>query len=127
LEAAPRIASASAVCPSKNLKAMRVETLEGAFEKTMAAAGVVAKENATTHLIRHWFCTKIYSDPTIPLPDQMRICGHKSVATAMRYAQLQMEAVKRAAEESSRKRAAALQEARKKLEASNIITLRQGG
>jgi hypothetical protein len=57
----------------------------------------------------------------------MRICGHKSVATAMRYAQLQMEAVKRAAEESSRKRAAALQEARKKLEASNIITLRQGG
>lgn len=126
LEAAPRIAGASAVCPSKNMKAMRVETLEGAFEKTMAAAGVAAKENATTHLIRHWFCTKIYSDPTIPLPDQMRICGHRSVATAMRYAQLQMEAVKRAAEESSKKRVAALQEARKKLEASNVVTLRSG-
>lgn len=127
LNAAPRIEGAPAVCPSKNLKAMRVETLEGAFEKTMATAGVIAKENATTHLVRHWFCTKIYSDPTIPLPDQMRICGHKSVATAMRYAQLQMEAVKRAAEGSSKKRAAALQEARKKLEATNVVTLRTGG
>ncbi len=127
LEAAPRIAGCPAVCASKNLKAMRVETLEGAFEKTMAAAGVVANENATTHLVRHWFCTKIYSDPTIPLPDQMRICGHKSVATAMRYAQLQMEAVKRAAEESSQKRVAALNEARKKLEASNVIKLRSEG
>lgn len=115
------------MCPSKNLKAMRVETLEGAFEKVMATAGVAAKENATTHLVRHWFCTKIYSDPTIPLPNQMRICGHKSVATAMRYAQLQMEAVKQEAEASSKKRALALSEARKKLEASNVVSLRSGG
>ncbi|TXN07382.1 tyrosine-type recombinase/integrase [Methylobacterium sp. WL103] len=127
LTAAPRIAGAAAVCPSKSLKPMRVETMEGAFEKVMATAGVPAKENATTHLVRHWFCTKIYSDPTIPLPNQMRICGHKSVATAMRYAQLQMDAVKREAEASSRKRAVALQEARRKIEALNVIPLRVGG
>ena len=126
LEAAPRITGSSAVCPSKNLKAMRVETLECAFEKVMAIASVKAKENATTHLIRHWFCTKIYSDASIPLPNQMRICGHKSVATAMRYAQLQMEAVKRAAEESSKKRLAALSEAREKLKTPNIVHLPVG-
>ncbi|MCJ2083225.1 site-specific integrase [Methylobacterium sp. J-090] len=127
LAAAPRIAGASAVCPSRNLKAMRVETLEGAFEKVMASAGVAARENATTHLVRHWFCTQIYSDPTIPLPHQMRICGHKSVATAMRYAQLQMDAVKQGAEASSKKRALALAAARKALETSNIVPLRSGG
>lgn len=127
LDAAPRIESAASVCPSRNLRPMRVETLEGAFEKAMAHAGVVANENATTHLVRHWFCTKVYSDPQIPLPDQMRICGHKSVATAMRYAQLQLDQVKRAAEESSLKRVAALDEARRKLAASNVVSLRTGG
>jgi integrase len=100
---------------------MRVEVLEGAFERVMKHAKVPANENATCHLVRHWFCTKVYSDPTIALPEQMRICGHKSVATAMRYAQTVMDAVKLGAEESSKKRAAALEAARAKLKKEDVV------
>ncbi len=125
LEAAPREPGAPFVCAA-GLTAIRIETIAAAFEETMRVAGVEANENASCHLIRHWFATKIYSDPTIPLPDQMRIVGHRSVATAMRYAQTRLDEVKSAADASARKRAAALTAARKKL-AGNVVPLKGGG
>ncbi|MGP9818974.1 tyrosine-type recombinase/integrase [Salinarimonas sp. NSM] len=126
LEAAPRTRKARFVC-TPGEKALRVETLESAVERVMKHAGVEAMERATCHLVRHWFCTKIYSDPTIPLPEQMRICGHKSVATAMRYAHSVMENVNASAEASAQRRAAALAEARKRVKSENVVAIGGAG
>jgi len=87
-------------------KAIRHEIVRDAMELAMAKAGVVADENASLHLIRHWFATKIYTDATIPLPVQMLIVGHKSVATAMRYAHPDKDVIHAAAEAASTARLA---------------------
>ncbi|MER9014502.1 tyrosine-type recombinase/integrase [Mesorhizobium sp. M0898] len=108
LESAERIEEVDWVCPSPALKRLRVETLEAAFERVMKAAKVPANENATLHLIRHWFATATYSDPSIPLPLQMAIVGHRSVATAMRYAHVAREAHQKAALSAEKKRSAAI-------------------
>jgi len=114
LKGAERFEGIPWVCPSPGLKRLRVETLEAAFERVMKAAHVPANENATLHLIRHWFATKTYSDPSIPLPLQMAIVGHKSVATAMRYAHVAQEELKKAARQAEKKRLALVKSAAKK-------------
>lgn len=111
---AERIDGLDWVCPSPLHRQLRVETLEAGFERVMKAADVKANENATLHLIRHWFATKIYSDASLPLPLQMAIVGHKSVATAMRYAHVGREELKRAAQQAAKKRATALKAAGKR-------------
>jgi integrase len=83
---------------------------------------VPANENATLHLIRHWFATKIYTDKTIPLPLQMAIMGHRAVATAMRYAHVGREELQRAAGQAARKRTAAVKAAGKK---GKVVELRR--
>lgn len=108
LERAERIEGVDFVCPSPGQKRLRVETLEAAFERVMKSAKVPANENATLHLIRHWFATATYSDASIPLPMQMKIVGHKSVATAMRYAHVAQEALQKAARQAEKKRTAAI-------------------
>lgn len=119
LKSAERIVGVDWVCPSSLAKcgtapkALRVETLEGGFERVMKAAKVKADENATLHLIRHWFATKIYTDSGIPLPVQMAIVGHSSVATAMRYAHVGRDEVKAAAQDASRRRTSAVEAAGK--------------
>ncbi len=106
LKRAPRIVGVDWICPSTKIdKPLRVETLEAGFEKVMREANVEARENATLHLIRHWFATKIYTDKNIPLPVQMAIVGHSSVATAMRYAHTDRDEVRKAAEGASKRRA----------------------
>jgi integrase len=101
------------VCPSSAGKQLRVEVLEAGFERTMKAAGVVAGENASLHLIRHWFASKTYSDPAIPLPLAMAMVGHRSVATAMRYAHLAKADLQKATLGAEKRRAAALKAAQK--------------
>lgn len=95
-------------------KHLRVETLEAGFERVMKKADVKAGENATLHLIRHWFSTKTYTDKSIPLPVQMAIVGHSSVATAMRYAHVSREEVAAAAREAATRRREAVEAAAKK-------------
>lgn len=112
LKKAPRIVGVDWVCPGSNpKKALRVETLEAGFERAMKEAGVAPDENASLHLIRHWFATKIYTDKEIPLPVQMAIVGHKSVATAMRYAHVNRNEVNKAAAAASKRRMAAVKAA----------------
>lgn len=101
------------VCPSPAKKKLRVETLEAGFERVLKAAGVPAKENASLHLIRHWFSTKIYTDPKIPLPLAMKLVGHRSVATAMRYCHLSNGDLQRATLAAEKTRKAALRVAEK--------------
>lgn len=101
------------VCPSSAGKQLRVEVLEAGFERTMKLAGVVAGENASLHLIRHWFSSKTYSDPAIPLPIAMALVGHKSVATALRYSHLAKADVQRATLAAEKRRAASLKAAQK--------------
>ena len=113
LEGADRIVGVPWVCPSPTFMQMRLETLEAGFERAMAAANVEAQENATLHLIRHWFASKIYSDKSIPLPLQMRIVGHTAVATAMRYAHATLDEVRAAATGAAERRAAAIKAAGK--------------
>jgi len=93
---------------------LRVETLECGFEKAMKLANVSANENASLHLIRHYFSSKTYNDPDIPLPIAMKIVGHKSVQTAMRYAHVAQEELRKATLKAERKRAAALKVAENK-------------
>lgn len=112
------------VCPSSLGKALRVEVLEGGFERVMKDAGVVANENASLHLIRHWFASKTYSDPAIPLPLAMKMVGHKSVATAMRYAHVAQEQMKKATLAAEKRRSAALKEAEKR---GKVIKLKAAG
>jgi integrase len=115
LKKAARIVGVDWVCPSSNpKKALRVETLEAGFERAMKRAKVAAGENATLHLIRHWFATKTYTDKDIPLPVQMAIVGHKSVATAMRYAHVDRGEVQKAAAAAARRRTAAVKAAGKR-------------
>ncbi|MDE2597009.1 MAG: tyrosine-type recombinase/integrase [Sphingomonadales bacterium] len=115
LKKAPRIVGVDWVCPGSDpKKALRVETLEAGFERAMTAASVIAGENASLHLIRHWFATKIYTDKDIPLPVQMAIVGHKSVATAMRYAHVNRADVQKAAATAAKKRVAAVKAAGKR-------------
>jgi len=102
------------VCPSSIGKQLRVETLECGFEKAMKLANVSANENASLHLIRHYFSSKTYNDPDIPLPIAMKIVGHKSVQTAMRYAHVAQEELRKATLKAERKRAAALKVAENK-------------
>lgn len=126
LDGALQVVGVPYVCPSPALMRMRVDVLEGAFERVMKRAKVKATENATCQLVRHWFCTKVYGDPAIPLPDQMAICGHRSVATAMRYARPVQEQVRRTAEEAAGRRAEALEAARATLKGDNVVRLRRG-
>lgn len=114
LEGAARVDGVEWVCPSAAFKQMRLETLEAGFERVMAAANVQAKENATLHLIRHWFASRTYSDKSIPLPHQMAIVGHTSASTALRYAHVRPEEVKEAARLASQRRAAAIGAAAKR-------------
>jgi integrase len=99
------------VIPGANGGAMRIETLEAAFERVMADAGVEARERASLHLIRHWFCSKLYTDKSIPLPIAMKIAGHASVATAMRYSHVDADEVQRAADAAASRRAQAIKTA----------------
>jgi integrase len=124
LKAADRIVGCNYVCPSSELKALRVDTLEAAFEKIMAAAHVEAKENATLHLIRHWFATVTYTDESIPLPVQMAIVGHSSVATAMRYAHVSRDKLKKAAGDAAKRRAASVRAASKR---GKVVRLPRAG
>ena len=111
---AKRIVGVNWVCPGSNpIKPLRVETLEAGMERIMIKAQVEAGENATLHLIRHWFATKIYTDSSIPLPLQMAIVGHKSVATAMRYAHANREEIREAAAAAAKRRGEALAAASK--------------
>jgi len=114
LKKADRIVGVDWACPSVVNKALRVETLEGGFERVMKAAKVPANENATLHLIRHWFATKIYTDKAIALPVQMAIVGHASVATAMRYAHVARDEMNKAAQAASTRRAGAVKAAGKR-------------
>jgi len=114
LKNADRMVGVDWVCPSVVNKALRVETLEGGFERVMKAAKVPANENATLHLIRHWFATRIYTDKQIALPVQMAIVGHASVATAMRYAHVARDEMKKAAQAASTRRAGAVKAAGKR-------------
>jgi hypothetical protein len=99
------------VCPSgAPKKHLCVETLEAGFERTLKRAKVTAGENATLHLVRHWFASKTYTDKSIPLPVQMAIVGYKSVATAMRYVHVQPHEVAKAAREAATRRARAVRE-----------------
>lgn len=124
LKKADRIVGVDWVCPGNDpKKALRVETLESGFERAMKEAKVPAGENATLHLIRHWFATKIYTDKDIPLPVQMAIVGHKSVATAMRYAHVDRAEVQRAAAGAAKKRTAAVKAAAKR---GNVVKLGAG-
>lgn len=101
-------------------KHLRVETLEAGFERVMKKAEVKAEENATLHLIRHWFSTKTYTDKSIPLPVQMAIVGHSSVATAMRYAHVSREEVAAAARDAAARRKQAVEAAAKKGQLASI-------
>lgn len=114
LKAAERTVGVPWVCPSPIFKRLRVETLEAGFERVMAAAKVEARENASLHLIRHWFATKLYTDKSVALPVQMAIMGHASVATAMRYAHVSREEMKQAAEGAAERRTAAVKAAGKR-------------
>lgn len=115
LDAATRIVGVDWVLPSSAVKKhLRVETLEAGFERVMKSADVKAGENASLHLIRHWFATKTYTDKDIPLPVQMAIVGHSSVATAMRYAHVGREEMKAAAASAAKRRAGAIKAAGKR-------------
>ena len=123
LEAADRVIGVPWVCPAPKLLKMRLETLEAGFERAMAEAKVEAKENASLHLIRHWFASKTYSDKTIPLPLQMKIVGHSAVATAMRYAHVTRDEVRAAAGSAAERRGAAIKTAAKR---ADVIQLARG-
>jgi integrase len=120
LKKAPRIVGVDWVCSSA-VKPLRVETLEGGFERAMKAAAVEARENATLHLIRHWFSSRIYTDKTIPLPVQMAIVGHSSVATAMRYSHVTADEMKTAAAGAAKRRTAKVKAAGR---GGNVMALR---
>jgi integrase len=111
LESAERTVGVDWVCPSPVYRQLRVETLEAGFERVMKAAKVPANENATLHLIRHWFASRTYSDKSIPLPLQMAIVGHNSVATAMRYAHVNRAEVQQAARDAANRRATSIKAA----------------
>jgi integrase len=108
-----RLVGAPWVIPGANGGQMRIETLEAAFERAMAHAGVEAREKASLHLIRHWFASRTYTDKSIPLPIAMRIVGHTSVASAMRYSHVEPVEVKEAAEAAAARRVRAIKEASK--------------
>jgi len=126
LEGAERFENVEYVCPSPAGKQLRVETLEAAFERVMKAAHVPANTNATLHLIRHWFATKTYGDTKIPLHVQMAIVGHKSVATAMRYAHVAQEELKKAAQLAEKKRAAAIKAGERRGKVVRLPVVRAG-
>jgi len=98
----------------RKVEHLRIEALEDGFKRTMDVAGVVAGENASLHLIRHWFATKTYTDKSIPLPIAMAIMGHKSVATAMRYAHVSDEELTAHAHEAMTRRREAVEAAGKR-------------
>ncbi|MFA7586266.1 MAG: tyrosine-type recombinase/integrase [Novosphingobium sp.] len=116
LKAAPRIVGSPWVLPAITapMKALRLEIVREAMEEAMSAASVEAGENASLHLIRHWFATKTYNNPAIALPVAMKIVGHKSVAAAMRYAHPQREEIAKAAEAASKLRTASVKAAAKR-------------
>lgn len=122
LKGAGRIVGCNYVCPSSKLKALRVDTLEAGFEKVMVAAHVEAREKASLHLIRHWFATRTYTNKDIPLPVQMAILGHSSVATAMRYAHVSNDELKAAAEAAAKGRAKSVRAASKR---GKVVELRK--
>jgi integrase len=109
---AHRVVGCRWVCPQTDpAKPMRIETLRLAFKAAMTLAGVEANERASLHLIRHAVASRIYSDPSVPLPIAMRIVGHANVGTAMRYAHVSQEDVLKVAQKSEKRRNDAIEAA----------------
>ncbi len=107
LDTAPRIVGSPFVCPATDPDLpLRVDVLRSGFRRVMKRAGVVAGENASLHLIRHWFSTQVYNDNTLTLPQQKRIAGHRSTSAAMRYAHLNDDDWSNTADSSSERRLA---------------------
>lgn len=112
LESAPRIVGSPFVCPATDAKLpLRVDVLRSGFRRVMKSAAVIAGENASLHLIRHWFSTQVYNDNTLTLPQQKRIAGHKSTSAAMRYAHLNDEDWSSTADSSAERRLAKIKTA----------------
>ncbi|MGO4316350.1 tyrosine-type recombinase/integrase [Agrobacterium sp. MCAB5] len=112
LESAPRIVGSPWVCPATDASLpLRVDVLRSGFRRVMKRAEVIAGENASLHLIRHWFATQVYNDNSLTLPQQKRIVGHTSIAAAMRYAHLNDDEWATNAENTSEKRLAKIKAA----------------
>jgi integrase len=72
---------------------------------------VVEVKHCGLHAIRHRAATDIANNPDIPIHVGMKLTGHKTVVTYLRYVHAHQQQARKAAEQVSRQRLAMLKDA----------------
>jgi integrase len=102
LAKANRIVGNPYVCVSANRREpLSISTLEKVWRRILERAKI---PHCGLHAIRHRAATDIANDPAIPIHVGMKLTGHRTVATFLRYHHAQREQVREAAEKVNRQR-----------------------
>ena len=123
LEHAERIVGMPHVCMNaKRTGPITLAGLESAWRRLLKMAEV---EHCGLHAIRHRVATEIANNPAIPMHVGMKLTGHKTATTYLRYVHAHKEQVRTAAEQVSRQRLAILEAAETAGGATRSLTERQ--
>ena len=104
LASAPRVNGFPYVCAIEPAKALTLNVLEQAWRRVLVAAEV---PHCGLHAIRHRVATDI-ANSGVSIQDGMRLIGHRSVQTYLRYLHAEDDRAAKAAETVSQRRQAML-------------------
>lgn len=93
------------VCADTGTNGLKLPALERVWRRLLKMAEV---EHCGLHAIRHRSATDIANNPDIPMHVGMRLTGHKTATTYLRYLHSHAEQARKAAEKVSRQRLAIL-------------------
>ena len=118
LERAERVVGNSYVCVGNDRNGpITLFALEAAWRRLLKATKV---EHCGLHAIRHRAATDIANNPEIPMHVGMKLTGHKTATTYLRYLHSHQDQARKAAEKVSRQRLALV-----KPPGARVVPLRQ--
>lgn len=121
LKSAGRLVGNPHVCVNADRDGpLTISTLEKAWASILEKAEVA---HCGLHAIRHRAATDIANNPDIPVHVGMKLTGHKTVSTYMRYLHVDRDRVRNAAEKVSTQRQAMVKAKAKATKTGNVVAL----
>jgi integrase len=121
LKGAKRIVGNPHVCVNGDRDgALPLSSLQKVWARILKRAKVA---HCGLHAIRHRAATDIANNPDIPVHVGMRLTGHKTVSTYLRYLHVERDRVRKAAEKVSAQRQAMVKAKAKAAKAGNVVAL----
>lgn len=121
LKTAERVVGNPHVCVNADRDGpLTINTLEKAWARLLKEAGIA---HCGLHAIRHRAATDIANNPDIPIHVGMRLTGHKTVSTYLRYLHAERDRVRQAAEKVSTQRQAMVKAKTKAAKTGNVVAI----